>query len=122
MTFVSASNGGTFLSGVITWNLGTLTTSGFVTFVTSVNANAPTGEILNIATIDSTETLPDNGQDSIRIVEEQELGWRTSIPNTAMSPAPVSKWLGSAAVRRSILIASLGAWRTPTSDRCGSRR
>ncbi len=107
LTFVSASNGGTFLSGVITWNLGTLTTSGFVTFVTSVNANAPTGEILNIATIDSTETLPDNGQDSIRIVEEQELG-STSIPNTAMSPPPVSNSL-AVLLFGAILIASLGA-------------
>jgi len=84
LTFVSASNGGTFAAGVITWNLGTLTTGGTVSFVTTVDPAAPeTGPIVNIATIDSTETLPDTGQDSIRITSEQlQAGTGTPAPTT----------------------------------------
>ena len=72
LNFVSASNSGTFADGVITWNLGTLTTSGSLSFVTNVAPNAPQpGPILNVATIDSTETAPDTGQDSITVTSQQ---------------------------------------------------
>jgi uncharacterized repeat protein (TIGR01451 family) len=88
LTFVSASNGGTLANGVITWNLGTLTAGGSVTFVTTVNANAPQGPALeNVATIDSNETPPDTGKDSIKVTSERiAAGTGTpapSVPNTA---------------------------------------
>jgi fimbrial isopeptide formation D2 family protein/uncharacterized repeat protein (TIGR01451 family) len=93
LNFVSASNGGTFAAGVITWNLGTLTSSGSVTFVTTVDPDAPeTSPIVNVATIDSNETAPDQGQDSIRVTSESELaGTPTpapSVPNTALVAGP----------------------------------
>jgi fimbrial isopeptide formation D2 family protein/uncharacterized repeat protein (TIGR01451 family) len=91
LSFVSASNGGTLTAGVITWNLGTLTTSGSVSFVTTVNPAAPeTSPILNVATIDSSETAPDQGQDSIRVTSESELAGTPapSVPNTALVFGP----------------------------------
>ena len=88
LTFVSASDGGLFVNGVITWNLGTLTEGGSVSFVTTVDADAPEGDdIVNVATIDSDETAPDDGQDSIRVTSEQiEEATGTpspSVPDTA---------------------------------------
>ena len=96
LNFVSASNGGTFAAGTITWNLGTLTTSGSVSFVTTVDPKAPeTGQIVNVATIDSTETAPDQGQDSIRITSEQvQAGTSTpapSVPDSAISFTPAGQ-------------------------------
>lgn len=96
LNFVSASNGGTFAAGTITWNLGTLTTSGSVSFVTTVDPAAPeTGPIVNIATIDSAETPPDTGQDSIRITSEQvQAGTSTpsaSVPDSAISFTPAGQ-------------------------------
>jgi len=93
LNFVSASNGGTFAAGVITWNLGTLSSSGSVSFVTTVDPDAPeTGPIVNVATIDSNETAPDQGQDSIRVTSESELAGtptpRPSLPNTALVFGP----------------------------------
>jgi uncharacterized repeat protein (TIGR01451 family)/fimbrial isopeptide formation D2 family protein len=91
LNFVSASNGGTFAAGVITWNLGTLTSSGSVTFVTTVDPDAPeTSPIVNVATIDSSETAPDQGQDSIRVTSESELAGTPapSVPNTALVVGP----------------------------------
>jgi hypothetical protein len=93
LNFVSASNGGTFAAGVITWNLGTLTSSGSVTFVTTVDPDAPeTTPVVNVATIDSNETAPDQGQDSIRVTSESELAGtptpRPSVPNTALVFGP----------------------------------
>ena len=93
LNFVSASNGGTFAVGVITWNLGTLSASGSVSFVTTVDPDAPeTSPIVNVATIDSNETAPDQGQDSIRVTSESELAGTStpapSVPNTAIVHGP----------------------------------
>ena len=68
-TFLDAANGGTFANGTVTWNLGTLTTSGSVTFRTTVNPAtiSRTGPTVNTATIDSNETAPDTGQDSVTV-------------------------------------------------------
>ena len=89
-TFLDAANGGTFASGTVTWNLGTLTTSGSVTFRTTVNPAtiSRTGPTVNTAIIDSNETAPDNGQDSVTVtVEAPPLGGtptpRPPLPNTA---------------------------------------
>ncbi|HEU5324463.1 MAG TPA: hypothetical protein VFV59_01115 [Candidatus Limnocylindria bacterium] len=89
-TFLDASNGGTFANGVVTWNLGTLMSSGSVTFRTTVDPTtisriAPT---VNTATIDSNETPPDQGQDSVTVsvVPPPLAGNPTpkpSLPNTA---------------------------------------
>ncbi len=94
LTFVSASNGGTFADGVITWQLGTLTESGSVTFVTTVDPDAPeTDPILNVATIDSSETAPDDGEDSIVVTSESELAGtpKPSVPNTALVLGPAGE-------------------------------
>jgi fimbrial isopeptide formation D2 family protein/uncharacterized repeat protein (TIGR01451 family) len=74
-------------TNTLTWTFALLEESGFVTFETTVNEDAPTGEIVNVATIESDETPLDDGEDSIRIVEDQEAGGTgaPSIPNTAMS-------------------------------------
>ena len=68
-TFLDAAIGGTFANGTITWNLGTLTTSGSVTFRTTVNPAtiSRTGPTVNTAVIDSNETAPDSGQDSVTV-------------------------------------------------------
>ncbi len=83
-TFLDAANGGTFANGIVTWNLGTLTTSGSVTFRTTVNpVTIPRTGQTNTATIDSNETLPDNGQDSVRVtVIPPPLGGNP-LPNTS---------------------------------------
>jgi len=93
LTYVdgSASDGGLYDAGTrtLTWTFPTLTTSGFVTFETTVDANAPVGVIENVATIESDETPSDEGKDSVRIVEEQQQGGTgtpaPSIPNTALN-------------------------------------
>lgn len=89
-TFLDAANGGTFANGTVTWNLGTLSASGSVTFRTTVNPAtiSRTGPTVNTAVIDSNETAPDNGQDSVAvIVEAPPLGGnptpKPSLPNTA---------------------------------------
>jgi uncharacterized repeat protein (TIGR01451 family)/fimbrial isopeptide formation D2 family protein len=91
--FVSASDGGTFANGVITWNLGTLTDSGSVSFVTTVDpAASEMDPIVNVATIVSDQTPEDDGEDSIIVTSESELGGnptpRPSVPNTALISSP----------------------------------
>jgi fimbrial isopeptide formation D2 family protein/uncharacterized repeat protein (TIGR01451 family) len=93
LTFLSASEGGTFADGVITWNLGTLTESGSVSFVTIVDPDAPEGhDIVNVATIVSDQTSPDDGEDAITVTSESELGGNPtpepSVPDTAMVMGP----------------------------------
>jgi uncharacterized repeat protein (TIGR01451 family) len=114
LNVVSASDGGTFADHVITWNLGTISSSGSVSFVTTVDPVAPeTDPIVNVATIDSSETAPDDGEDSIRITSESELGGTPapapSVPNTAMavhqSGQPVSIPVGLMLV---LFLGSLG--------------
>ena len=93
--FLDASDGGTLVDGVVTWNLGTLTESGSVTFRTTVNTAtisriAPT---VNVAVIDADETEPDDGQDSVTVVVEPPPQGgtptpRPSMPNTAAGIGP----------------------------------
>ncbi|MDH4334187.1 MAG: DUF11 domain-containing protein [Chloroflexota bacterium] len=96
LTFVSASDGGVYADGVITWELGRLTESGSVSFVTTVDSDAPeVNPIENVATIVSDETAPDDGVDSIRITSEQvEAGTSTpsaSVPDSAISFTPAGQ-------------------------------
>ena len=89
--FLDASGGGTLVDGVVTWHFATLTENGSVTFRTTVDPEtisrvAPT---VNVAVIDSDETDPDEGEDSVTVVvEPPPLGGtptpRPSLPNTAI--------------------------------------
>jgi uncharacterized repeat protein (TIGR01451 family)/fimbrial isopeptide formation D2 family protein len=115
LTYVdlSASDGGVYdiPTNTLTWTFPELTDSGFVTFQTTVNEDAPVGVILNVATIESNETEPDEGEDSIRIVEDQELGGTStplpSLPSTALNQ-PSSGGSLAALLFGFILIAALG--------------
>jgi uncharacterized repeat protein (TIGR01451 family)/fimbrial isopeptide formation D2 family protein len=115
LTYVngSASNGGVYNAATrtLTWTFPTLSAGGSVTFQTTVNQDAPAGVILNVATIDSEETGPDEGQDSIRIVEDQQLGGTSSaqpsLPSTALNQ-PSSGGSMAALLFGMILIAALG--------------
>jgi uncharacterized repeat protein (TIGR01451 family) len=88
--FLDASDGGTLVDGVVTWTFAELSTSGSVTFRTTVDPEtisrvAPT---VNTAVIDSDETEPDEGEDEVRVVvEPPPLGGtptpRPSLPDTA---------------------------------------
>jgi uncharacterized repeat protein (TIGR01451 family)/fimbrial isopeptide formation D2 family protein len=93
--FLDASNGGQLINGVVTWTFPTLTESGSVTFRTTVDPEtisrvAPT---VNVAVIDSDETAPDDGEDSVTVVvEPPPLGGtptpKPSLPDTAAGIGP----------------------------------
>jgi uncharacterized repeat protein (TIGR01451 family) len=92
LVFVSASDGGMHdaTTQAITWNLGTITASGSVTVVTTVDPDAPETEpLLNVATIDSDETAPDRAEDSIWVTSESEQAGRSTasppVPDTALA-------------------------------------
>jgi hypothetical protein len=123
--FVSADNGGTYNSTnrTITWNLGTLNTSGSVSFVTSVNLAtiSRTGPTVNVATIDSNETPPDTGQDDVGVsVVAPPLAstggpgttttpGSSALPNTALEIGPLGVMTIPLALLAMILLGSLGA-------------
>lgn len=72
----------------LSWTFATLTESGSVSFETTVDASVGGGVTLeNVATIDSDETAPDNGADSIKTIEQEEQAAtgtpQPSVPNTA---------------------------------------
>jgi uncharacterized repeat protein (TIGR01451 family) len=88
--FLDASNGGQLIDGVVTWTFPTLTESGSVTFRTTVDPEAISrvAPTLNVAVIDSDQTGPDDGQDSVTVsVEPPPLGGNptpgASMPDTA---------------------------------------
>ena len=95
-TFLSATDGGSLgVDGkTVTWDLGDLSASGSVSFQTTVDVatisrSAPT---VNVATIQSDQTEPDNGQDSVTVsVTAPPLAGNPNpppgqVPNTAMGP------------------------------------
>jgi len=96
--FLDASDGGQLVAGVVTWTFPSLSESGSVTFRTTVDAEtisrvAPT---VNVAVIDSDETAPDDGQDSVTVVVEPppQGGNPTpepSVPDTAVGIAPTGQ-------------------------------
>ena len=83
------------MAGVVTWTFPTLMESGSVTFRTTVDPEtisrvAPT---VNVAMIDSDETAPDDGEDSVTVdVEPPPQGGNptpgASVPNTAIGIGP----------------------------------
>ena len=93
--FLDASDGGHLVAGVVTWTFPMLTESGSVTFRTTVDPEtisrvAPT---VNVAVIDSDETAPDDGEDSVTVgVEPPPQGGNPtpepSVPDTATGIAP----------------------------------
>ena len=100
LEFMSASDGGVYDSATrtITWELGDLTVDGSdsVSFVSTVDSDAPeTDDILNVASIVSSETPKDEGEDSIRVTSESEQGGRStptpSVPNTAIAFGPAGE-------------------------------
>ena len=93
--FLDASDGGVLANGVVTWTFPTLTTSGSVTFRTTVDPEtiSRTAPTVNVAVIDSDETEPDEGQDSVRVVvTPPPLGGtptpKPSVPDTAVGLGP----------------------------------
>lgn len=86
--FLDASGDGEFIDGSVTWTFATLSESGSVTFRTTVDPEtisrvAPT---VNVAVIDSDETEPDDGQDSVTVeVEAPPLGGN---PTPTPKPKP----------------------------------
>jgi uncharacterized repeat protein (TIGR01451 family) len=89
--FLDAANGGSFAAGTVTWNLGTVTASGSVSFRTTVNAATisratPT---VNTATIDSDQTPPDTGQDSVTVNAVPPALSGNPTPAPTPTPAPV---------------------------------
>jgi fimbrial isopeptide formation D2 family protein len=91
-TFLDASNGGSLSGNTVTWNLGTLTASGSVSFRTTVNPAtiSRVGPTVNIAVIDSSETAPDQGQDSVTVavIPPPLAGNPPPLPNTAIGFGP----------------------------------
>ena len=90
----SASDAGTYDAGsrTLSWTFASLTAGGSVSFETTVDASVGGGvTIENVTTIDSDETVPDNGKDSIRTVEQEEQAAtgtpQPSVPNTAFGSA-----------------------------------
>jgi uncharacterized repeat protein (TIGR01451 family) len=95
LTFVSADNGGTYDSTTrtVTWHFATLSASGKVSFLTTVDQDAPeTGPIVNVASIVSDQTPKDEGQDDVRVTSEQVQAAtpspKPSVPNTATVSGP----------------------------------
>ena len=70
--FLDASDGGTEAGGVVTWTFETLTESGSVTFRTTVDPETidRVNPTVNVAVIDSDETTPDEGEDSVTVTVE----------------------------------------------------
>ncbi|HET6745125.1 MAG TPA: DUF11 domain-containing protein, partial [Candidatus Limnocylindria bacterium] len=119
LVFVSASDGGVYdpVTGVITWELGDLLVDGTdsVSFVTTVDPAAPEGDpIVNVATIVSNETPEDDGEDSIIVTSESELGGNPtptpSVPNTALVFGPAGEPISiPVELLAFVFIGSLGA-------------
>jgi uncharacterized repeat protein (TIGR01451 family) len=119
LVFVSASDGGVYdpNTGIITWELGDLIVDGSdsVSFVTTVDPAAPEGDpIVNVATIVSNETPEDDGEDSIIVTSESELGGtptpKPSVPNTAVVFGPAGEPISiPVELLAFVFIGSLGA-------------
>ncbi|MGH2357195.1 MAG: SpaA isopeptide-forming pilin-related protein [Candidatus Limnocylindria bacterium] len=96
----SASNGGVYdaATRTLTWSFATLTTSGSVTFQTTVDVAtiSRTAPTVNVAVIRSDQTPPDEGSDSVSVVvEPPPLGGTPtpapSVPNTALGVGPAGQ-------------------------------
>jgi hypothetical protein len=93
--FLDASDGGQLVNGVVTWTFPVLADGGVVTFRTTVDPEtiSRTAPTVNTTIVDSDETEPDDGQDSVAVeVVPPPLGGtptpRPSLPNTAIGFGP----------------------------------
>ena len=81
---------GVFAAGTVTWTFAELTSSGSVSFRTTVDPEtiSLTGPTVNTAVIDSNETEPDDGEDSVTVTNEGTAGGNPpgepEVPDTAM--------------------------------------
>ncbi len=84
--FLDASDGGTLVDGEVIWTFAELNESGFVTFRTTVDPEtiSRTAPTVNTAIISSDQTPEDEGQDSVTVTREEELGGNPPLPNTAI--------------------------------------
>ncbi len=127
--FLDASEGGEEEDGVVTWTFDTLTESGSVSFRTTVDlpnldrAN-PT---VNTAVIDSEETTPDDGEDSITVTVEPPPQGGNPTPKPSLPDTSVGTGLGGEPVNvpvellAFVFIGSMGAL-TFANVRARSRR
>ena len=114
-TFLDAANGGVEAGGVVTWEFAELTASGSVSFRTTVDVDtiSRTSATVNTATIDSDETEPDDGEDSVTVTDEGELGGNPTptaspvIPDTAFGGG--SETQGAATLLSLVLLGALAA-------------
>ena len=81
--FLDASDGGTEAGGTVTWNLGTITTSGSVSFRTTVDPTTidRVNPTVNVAVIDSDDTAPDEGEDSVTVTVEPPVAGGNPTPS-----------------------------------------
>ena len=88
-SFISASGGGAFGSGSVTWNLGTVPpgVSHSVTATVKVNSNVADGDTLsNDASLDSNELPPvGSGPVNVRITSQPILSFLKKAPSTHVS-------------------------------------
>jgi hypothetical protein len=117
LVFLDASDGGVLSGDTVTWTFPTLTTSGSVTVRTTVDPEtisrvAPT---VNVAVIDSDETAPEEGQDSVTVsVEPPPQGGnptpKPELPDTALAQGPAGQPLSAPlALFVAFFVGSLGA-------------
>jgi Domain of unknown function DUF11 len=115
--FLDASDGGQLIGGEVTWTFPTLTSSGSVTFRTTVDPEtisraAPT---VNTAVIDSDETEPDEGEDSVTVTVEPPVQAGTPTPKPALPNTAIGVGIDGVPVTvpvellAAIFLSSLGA-------------
>lgn len=131
LVFLDASDGGVLGGDSVTWTFPTLTTSGSVTVRTTVDPEtiSRVGPTANVAVIDSDETNPDEGKDSVTVsVEPPPQGGNPTpspkplLPNTALGQGPTGQPLSlPLALLVTFFIGSLGALSLATL-RVRSRR
>ncbi len=89
-TFVSASGGGTYANGVVTWNLGTVAAgaSGVVTLVVQLDAVFPDGTttVANTAVLQSGSTPPASGGTSTVVTAAPVLTLSKAVDLSTASP------------------------------------
>ena len=88
--FLDASDGGQLVDGVVTWTFPTLNETGSVTLRTTVDPEtiSRAGPTVNTAVIDSEETEPDEGEDSVTVAAEPPVLGGTPIPAASVPSLP----------------------------------
>lgn len=111
-TFLDAADGGVEAGGTVTWTFAELAASGSVSFRTTVDVEtiSRTAPTVNTATIDSDETEPDDGADSVTVTDEGELGGNpTPTPSSPPLPNTATGQLGRQLPAALVSLVFLGA-------------